>query len=57
MIIVIVIIFIVAALGIKHIYDPSFDTIILNGEPIAIMWYNDYDVHGNIVRKYIVLWH
>lgn len=57
MAIVIVLILIVAVLGIKHIYDPSFDTIILNEEPTIIMWYNDYDLHGNIVRKYTVLWH
>ena len=57
MAIVIVLILIVVVLGIKHIYDPSFDTIIRNEEPVTIMWYNDYDLHGNIVRKYIVLWH
>ena len=57
MTIAIVIILIVVAFGIKHIYDPSFDTIMIDGEPTTIMWYNDYDCYGNIVRKYIVLWH
>ena len=57
MTIAIVIILIAVAFGIKHIYDPSFDTIMIDGEPTTIMWYNDYDWHNNIVRKYIVLWH
>lgn len=57
MTIAIVVILIAVALGIKHIYDPSFDTIMIDGESTTIMWYNDYDWHSNIVRKYMILWH